>query len=135
MRPEKASCSCGKLVLFYDDEISGKLRTSICHCYACRKRTGSAFGTQIRLDKLKVTIEGKGTKFDRPTDEGDHVHFFFCPSCGTTLYWEIDDLPDSISVPIGAFENHNLPSPTFSVYEDQMLSWVVLPTSITEHMG
>jgi hypothetical protein len=132
MSLEKASCSCGQLVLRYNDTIA---RTAICHCYACQKRTGSAFGVQVRLKKEKVVIEGKSTKFDRPTDEGDHVHFYFCPVCGATVYWEIDDLPDSIIAPAGAFENHELPAPTFSVYEDHMLPWVVLPSTITEHMG
>jgi len=46
MSMEKASCSCGNLVLLYNDAI---IRTSICHCHACRKRTGSAFGVQVKL--------------------------------------------------------------------------------------
>lgn len=132
MSIEKASCSCGKLILIYDGVIS---RTSICHCRACKKRTGSAFGVQVRLKKEKVTIQGVSRKFDRLTDEGDFVHFYFCPDCGTNLYWEIDDIPDSIIAPAGAFENPDLPSPSFSFYEDHMLSWVKLPESIIEHIA
>jgi hypothetical protein len=128
---EKASCSCGNLVLIYNDIIT---RTSICHCQACKKRTGSAFGVQARLKKAKVSIQGASKKFDRPTDGGAPVHFYFCPNCGSNVYWEIDALPDSIIAPIGAFENKALPAPSFSFYEDCMLSWVRLPDSVTEHM-
>jgi len=132
MEKYKASCSCGQLALVYEGEIT---RTSICHCFACQKRTGSVFGVQTRLEKVKVKITGQTTKFDRPTDEGDYVHFYFCPFCGATVYWEIDDFPDSVSVPAGAFDNRDLPAPVFSVYEDHMRSWVILPGSVTEHMA
>jgi len=128
----KASCSCGQLTLICEGSIS---RTSICHCHACQKRTGSVFGVQTRVEKSRTTISGKATRYDRPTDEGDHVHFYFCPVCGATVYWEIDDLPDSVSVAIGAFDNRSLPAPTFSVYEDHKQAWVILPDSVTEHMG
>ncbi|NLI79233.1 MAG: GFA family protein [Candidatus Riflebacteria bacterium] len=132
MEKPTASCSCGQLALVYDGVIG---RTSICHCHACQKRTGSAFGVQTRLVKANTTIRGKATRFDRPTDEGDHVHFFFCPVCGATVYWEIDDLPDSVIVPLGAFDTRDLPAPSFSVYEDHRQPWVVLPDSVTEHMA
>ncbi len=132
MSIEKASCSCGQLVLTYNDVIT---RTSICHCQACKKRTGSAFGVQVGLKKEKVSIQGTAKQFDRPTDAGPPVHFFFCPNCGLNLYWEIDAMPGAIIAPLGAFENHELlPSPSFSFYEDRMLSWVCLPDSVTEHM-
>ncbi|MFZ2959265.1 MAG: GFA family protein [Candidatus Ozemobacteraceae bacterium] len=131
MEKHKASCSCGQLALVYDGEIE---RISICHCYACQKRTGSVFGVQTRLDKNKIRISGQATKYDRPTDEGDHVHFYFCPTCGATVYGEIDDLPETVSVAIGTSDNRNLPNPVFSVYEEQMVAWVVLPESVTEHM-
>lgn len=90
---------------------------------------------QTRVPKAQITISGRATKYDRPTDEGDHVHFFFCPTCGATVYWEIDDLPETVSVAFGAFENRDLPAPVFSVYEDHMVPWVVLPSSVSEHMG
>jgi hypothetical protein len=127
----KASCSCGQLSLVYEGEIT---RTSMCHCFACQKRTGSAFGVQTRIEKTKTRISGKATKYDRPTDEGDHVHFYFCPTCGATVYWEIDDLPETVSVAFGAFDTRTLPGPVFSVYEEQKAPWVILPETVTEHM-
>jgi hypothetical protein len=79
---------------------------------------------QVRLKKDKVSLQGASKKFDRPTDAGTFVHFYFCSTCGSNVYWEIDALPDSIIAPV----------PSFSFYEDCMLSWVQLPDSVTEHM-
>jgi hypothetical protein len=40
-----ASCSCGQL----RTEVLGELiGVSVCHCYACQRRTGSVFGAQAR---------------------------------------------------------------------------------------
>jgi hypothetical protein len=106
----QASCSCGQLKLTFIGEIT---RSSICHCLACQQRTGSAFGIQTRLERGNVSIEGNFTKYERPTDEGDHVKFSFCPTCGSTVFWEIDDLPDSIIVAVGAFANPEFLAPHF----------------------
>lgn len=41
------------------------MRISICHCHACQKRTGSAFGVQARFPKDQVVIAGASTAFTR----------------------------------------------------------------------
>jgi hypothetical protein len=127
----RASCSCGRLAVVVAGDI---VRTSICHCYACQKRTGSVFGAQTRVPRERATIVGASTAYDRPTDEGDHVRFHFCPTCGATVYWEIPDLPESVIVPVGAFEDPTtLPAPVMSVYEARRHAWVQLPGSIIDH--
>lgn len=125
----RAACSCGQLSVSFTGELA---RTSICHCFACQQRTGSAFGWQTRIERARARVEGRATAYDRPTDEGDHVRFHFCPTCGTTVYWEIPDLPDSLVLAAGAFADPSLPAPTFSVYEDRKPGWVVIPESVTE---
>ena len=68
-------------------------------------------------------------------DEGDHVAFFFCPTCGATVYWEIPDLPGFVVVAVGAFADPAFKAPTFSVYEDRKHAWVVVPDTVTERWG
>lgn len=125
-----ATCSCGQLELAYDRPIT---RTAICHCLACQRRTGSAFGVQARLDPAGVTVTGEATTFTRTGDEGAQICFRFCPACGATVYWTIDAMPDAVIVAAGALAGAKLPAPVFSVYEDRMLPWVVLPDSVETH--
>lgn len=129
MAERVASCCCGQLRVLYAGEIT---RTSICHCLACQRRTGSAFGVQTRLDRDQARIDGRFTTYQRPTDEGDTVAMHFCPTCGSTVFWELDDLPGCLIVAAGAFADRTLPAPTFSVYEERMHPWVVVPKSVTE---
>ena len=46
------------------------LGVTICHCYACERRTGSVFGAQAGFPRGSVAIEGAGTEFVRVGDEG-----------------------------------------------------------------
>lgn len=132
------SCSCGQLSI----TISGGItKTSICHCYACQKRSGSAFGIQSRVRTDMAKISGTSSKYRRIPEDGGYVDFHFCPVCATTLYWLIDDQEDPSNqmagyycVAIGAFAEQATPAPVFSVYEDHMLPWVTIPESVTTRM-
>ncbi|MCO4781764.1 MAG: GFA family protein [Candidatus Cloacimonetes bacterium] len=128
----RSTCLCTKLQLVHDGEID---KSSICHCNACQKRTGSTYGAQVVLAKNKVSILGEFQIYNFTSDEGNLVKFHFCPNCATTLFWEITFFPDHYVAALGCFDDANIAAPTFSVYEDRKHSWVILPDSITEHVG
>lgn len=124
MAQHKASCSCGQLSLVYNGEI---IKTSVCHCFECQKRTGSVFGVQTRLEKKKTVLQGQSKVFRRTGDEGSEISFHFCPVCGTTVYWEAAWLKESIIATIGSFCDPTLPAPTMQVYTNRKHHWVCLP--------
>src|ERR1700752_519866 len=113
MSPRPAPCSCGQLSLVAEGE---PVRISLCHCLACQRRTGSAFGVQARFPRKQVTVNGKSTSFVRIGDSGGRSTFYFSPNCGTTVYWELERLPAFIAIALGAFADPNFPKPRISVY-------------------
>lgn len=125
----RASCSCGQLHLVAEGE---PIRLSMCHCLACQRRTGSAFGIQARFPQDKLRIEGRATEYVRVSDHGEQRTFYFCPECGATVYYRLATALDVIAVPIGAFADSEFPPPTISVYESRRHAWVALPDSM-EH--
>ena len=131
MTHRTASCSCGQLQAHVTCD---PIRVSVCHCIACQRRTGSVFGAQARFPSTSVTINGTWKEFVRVGDEGTRVSFRFCPECGSTVFYTAEGLEGSIAIPVGAFADPKFPSPTFSVYEERMHSWVSMPPDI-EHMA
>jgi hypothetical protein len=131
MTHRTASCSCGQLQAHV---ASDPIRISVCHCLACQRRTGSVFGAQARFPSSSVTIEGKSKEFVRVGDAGTRCTFNFCPNCGSTVFYTAGSPEGLIAIPVGAFADPKFPSPTFSVYEERMHSWVSLPPDI-EHMA
>ena len=99
----------------------------MCHCLECQKRTGAPFGAQARWPRDKVTITGTATAWTRIADSGNTITFHFCPVCGSTVYYGIDDQPDVVAVALGNFADPTFPAPRFSVYEERRHSWVAVP--------
>jgi len=131
MSTREAACSCGQLRLTAEGE---PIRVSVCHCLACQRRTGSAFGFQARYPREGVTIAGDATEYVRISDEGEPRRFFFCPACGATVYYIIDATPDVIAVPVGGFADPGFAEPSFSVWESRRHPWVTLPAGV-ERLG
>jgi hypothetical protein len=50
------------------------------------------------------------------------------------VFYTTEGLEGSIGIPLGAFADPTFPSPTFSVYEERMHSWVSMPPGV-EHMA
>jgi hypothetical protein len=132
MTTRRAACCCGQLTATVEGE---PVRRSMCHCLECQRRTGSIFGVQARWPRGQVKIEGRSTKYGRVGDSGGKIDFYFCPTCGSTVYWTIDSQPELIAITVGAFADPNFPPPKFSVYESRGHPWSLLAKDMDiEHM-
>jgi hypothetical protein len=125
-----ATCSCGQLRLAIEGE---PVRVSVCHCLACQRRTGSAFGLQARFRRERVRIDGDSREYVRNSDDGEPRTFHFCPECGATVYYALASAPDVVAVPVGAFGDPDFPAPSFSVWETRKHAWVTLPSGVEHH--
>jgi hypothetical protein len=125
-----AACSCGQLRL---RALGDPVRVSACHCLACQRRTGSAFGLQARFPRERVQISGRAREFVRISDAGETRTFSFCGECGATVYYVLGSAPDVVAVPVGAFADPSFPAPAFSVWESRKHSWVTLPEDVDHH--
>jgi hypothetical protein len=125
----EAACHCGQLRLVVEGE---PFAVSICNCFACQRRTGSAFGMQAGFRAEQVQVEGRCHDYARISDEADrkeHV-FHFCPACGSQVFYTEPDEPDLVVVSVGAFADPSFPAPTRSGYDSRRHAWIGLPDSI-----
>ena len=121
-----AKCQCGALTA----ECHGEpWRRSLCHCFACKARTRSAFGVQATYDEEQVTLAGSASLFERTGAEGHWVRQYFCGQCGTTLYWRIERRPGAVSIAAGCFGTNQLVPPTSEVYGDCAMAGMTLKIS------
>ena len=102
MAIREAACSCGQLRLRAEGD---PFHVGLCHCLACQRRTGSAFGMQAGFKAGQVTISGRHAECPRISDEADRkVHVFhFCRDCGGTVFYTEPDERDLVVVMVGAF--------------------------------
>lgn len=118
-----ARCSCGAVAL----SLSGAPSlVAACHCIDCQRRTGAPFGVGAFYPADAVTISGAPKEFVRDGGSGAKIRNYFCPDCGSTVYWRADRRPTMIGIAIGAIADPRFPAPVMSVFEQSKHDWVAI---------
>jgi len=122
MRERTARCACGSLSI----KASGEpCKISVCHCDACQKRTGSAFGVAVFFDRALAVPHGDAQRFVRKGDSGHTVEFHFCRVCGSSVFWYPAFRPALVAIAMGCFSDP-LPVPSQAVYAEHQRDWITL---------
>lgn len=120
-----ATCNCGALRA----ECRGApVRVSICHCLACKRRTGSAFSHNLSFDAAQVTPAGTSRSYGRRADSGNHSTYHFCPKCGSIVHYENSGRPGVVMVPAGALADPAAPEPRVEVFSKRAVAWIAVAT-------
>jgi hypothetical protein len=126
-----AHCCCGALRA----EATGEPAiVAACHCMECQRRTGAPFGVSTCFRQEQVRTEGPSKVYVRSSDSGRTVEFHFCPSCGSTVFWYPQFIPDLIVIAFGAFAGAPMPRPTVSVWDATRHPWVTFGHEL-DHFG
>ena len=128
MTERQATCSCGQLKL----RLSGDPQlVSSCHCQACQRRTGALFGSTSFWRKSQLlSVEGERRSWRRVADSGTGLVHNFCPTCGSTVYWQSEATPEMVSVAVGSFADPKFPAPVRTVWTATKHPWLPFPDSI-----
>ena len=119
-----AQCQCGSLRAIVSADA---LYSYLCHCQACQRRTGSVVHAGAYFLKDQVRPEGPSNVYTRMAPSGFAVHFYFCPTCGTSVYWKSDKRADYLGVAVGCFADPTYPAPARSVWEESKHPWLGMP--------
>lgn len=122
-----ARCCCGRLRVEADGD---PIVIVACHCGQCQRRTGSVVGVGAYYPSERIHLSGQSKVFARRADSGRKFDTHFCPDCGTSLYWEAEEVPDLIGVAVGAFVDPQFPAPMMSVWEESKHPWLSFTHSL-----
>jgi hypothetical protein len=124
-----ANCDCGSLRAIASGHPE---HVYVCHCLSCQRRTGAIFGSGAYFKRHQVRLEGSSKEFVRGASDGRKIRFYFCPICGSTVYYQTDKYPEHIGIAVGCFADPSFPAPAASVWESTKHDWACLPQKI-EH--
>jgi hypothetical protein len=112
------------------------VRTGVCHCTFCQRRTGSAFGANAYFNDRDVAFNGGARKsYEHRSDEsGRWLRMEFCPNCGSTVSWTLELSPGLRGIAVGTFDD-----PKWIYYQRHTWTrsahpWVTLPPDIEIHL-
>jgi hypothetical protein len=127
----RGSCLCGAVRFEVEPPF---LRAGHCHCQRCRKHSGSAVCTQVRvLQKQFRLLHGKDSI--RVYGKGEGAVKAFCIKCGSSLFG--GDWPDSdqVSIRMGVFDDDPGIRPQFHTFVDDRAPWDEITDALPQFPG
>lgn len=113
-------CSCGAVRF----TIARYLFAHVCHCDACKKRTGSAYGVSVVIEDSDLKeFHGEVRTFTRVAESGNPVEYDFCPICATTVRWRVAALRGRQVFAAGAFDTPSAFEMVGEMYAAESLPW------------
>lgn len=123
MTKHHAECQCGQLTVASDAEPDFVIA---CNCQACQHRTGAPFGAGLYFQKKDLAISGTSKSWGRKADSDREIVNYFCPECGTNVYWSLEMRPDHMGVAYGCFKTPT-PEPIRAIWTQEQHDWVQFP--------
>jgi hypothetical protein len=122
----KAKCSCGQLSI----QVLGDPKLVLtCNCFKCQKRTGSIFGVGSYFDLSQiVSVDGQKQIFEDFSETEKYIKRSFCPTCGSTVFWDAEFKPNHIGIAVGCFEDPDFPEPILSAWTKTKHKWMIYPS-------
>ncbi len=95
------SCACGRVRYEIRGELLGPI--TYCHCWRCRKHSGSSFGTTagVKANDFQV-VAGKELLSSWNSSPG--FHRFFASCCGSPIYKLNDAAPKILGLRMGTLD-------------------------------
>jgi hypothetical protein len=118
--PMSGGCACGAVRF----TIKRHLYAQLCHCDACKKRTGSAYGISVAIEDSDLEeFHGEIRTFTRIAETGNPVEYDFCPVCATTVRWRVAALRGRQVFAGGAFDKPSAFEMAGEMYTAEALPW------------
>jgi hypothetical protein len=127
----EGGCSCGAVRYRV---TSAPLRSSVCHCTFCQRRTGSAFGIGVFFrDEDVEFLHGELKSHEHRSDETQRwLRMQFCTNCGNTVTWTVEALPGMRAIAGGTFDDPNWLELNRHVWTVSAQKWVTIPQGVEQ---
>ena len=97
----KGSCACGSVRYEIRGELLGPI--TYCHCWRCRKHSGSSFGTTAGVRAVDFSIISGAERF-ASWESSPGVRRFFASCCGSPIYKRSEANPAVLGFRLGTLD-------------------------------
>jgi len=123
----RGGCQCGHIRYELSDAPLG---LAVCHCKACQKQSGSAFGMSLAVGEGAFRLRSGTLKsFQVVCDSGRIKTCAFCPECGTRIFHQTEN---GVSVKAGTLDDTSSLSPDSHYWTGTKQPWVSVPEDVAQ---
>ena len=120
----RGGCQCGFVRYEITEQPSG---LTVCHCIACQKQSGSAFGMSLDIPTRAFRLLAGSVKtFEVVCHSGRNKVCAFCPECGSRISHQSEH---GMSIKAGTLDDTSHLSPEAHYWTKRRQRWVDIPES------
>ena len=116
----KGSCLCEAVKYEFMGEFD---EVAICHCNQCKRAQGTPFVTNAPVALSKVTFT-QGLDAIKTYLSNPNKKRVFCGSCGSPLYSQRVDMPETIRLRLGTVTHGHIPEPNYEIFCESKSAWL-----------
>jgi hypothetical protein len=121
-------CACG--AIRYETK-SQPVFENHCQCRDCQKRSGTGHGSYVTFPRrAEVTITGEANTWRAAADSGNVKVHAFCPTCGTSVYRTVVEMPEMISIVAASLDDPSQFNPQVVIYTIEGHAWDAVDPSL-----
>jgi hypothetical protein len=128
----KGSCACGRVRYEIEGPLVGPI--TYCHCWRCRKQSGSSFATTVGLQATALAFIA-GEELLRSWQSSPGVRRFFASCCGSPIYKRDDDNPDELGFRIGTLDSDPCMKAEMHFSVGSRAPWVDITDALPQDAG
>lgn len=128
----KGSCACGRVRYEIDGELLGPI--TCCHCWRCRKHSGSSFGTTAGVKAAEFAVVA-GQALLSSWESSPGVRRYFASCCGSPLYKRDDATPALLGFRLGTLDSDPGRSVDMHFRVGSKVPWLSLDDGLPQQGG
>lgn len=128
----KGSCACGRVRY----EIRGGLVGPVgyCHCWQCRKHSGSSFGTTAAVKAAEFFVVS-GEELLSSWQSSPGIHRFFASCCGSPIYKRLNNAPEALGLRLGTLDSDPSRTVEQHIFVSSKAPWVEIHDALPQVPG
>jgi len=126
------SCACGRVRYEIRGELLGPV--TCCHCWRCRKHSGSSFGTTAGVNASDLSLLA-GEELLSSWESSPGVHRFFAGCCGSPIYKRNDAAAAVLGFRLGTLDTDPMKKAELHFMVGSKVPWVEIDDSLPQESG
>ena len=123
------SCACGRVRYEIRGDLVGPV--TYCHCWRCRKHSGSSFGTTAGVKAADLFFLA-GEELLSRWESSPGAHRFFASCCGSPIYKRSDAAPELLGFRLGTLDSDPAQTVALHFMVGSKAPWVEIEDSLPQ---
>ncbi|KIW79214.1 hypothetical protein Z517_05826 [Fonsecaea pedrosoi CBS 271.37] len=122
MSATTGACLCGQIKYEFTGDIALK---AFCNCKDCQRWGGATGLPNVVIDRKSFNVTaGTPKAFDVVGDSGKINRHYFCGTCGSSLYCELEAMPENTVIKAGSLDQPDVKEMQAELYVKDRVSYM-----------